>query len=482
MRNWTVLIYMAADNDLGVDGFASRNLHQLEKIGSTNQVAMLVQVARFGGGANGSTLRGLINQDPNWKAGDAAYITELEDIGETDTGLPETLTDFIRWGVTSHPADRYALIIWGHGTGWRAPDIEGAVGKIAGEKIELAARGANFGNLYQTHTRGILFRDTLEATIESFLRFRLLPNLGNKLLAHFDETDELKLPFEFLSDIEVTDIFARAVAIDTTNLSALDSAGLEKALTDARDAIVAAQPNYRLSLIGFDACLMAGVEVLYQLRDLADFLIGSEEEEPRTGWRYDLVSEIFNQTNTTETDSSSIVDAFMEAQSNYLVRLVTLSSVRCSASVELVESADRLGACLIPVIDSANLRGLQISEKTATRFRGDQDFIDFGHLLKLLEQYINDSDVQQVIAQAQDAYKKTVFASRFAFGRQGDQPTGLSIYFPTMPRIDPAYMVLDVSEKYGKWIAFLKKYHVIADSEYAAKIELLPRSVAEGPP
>jgi hypothetical protein len=37
----------------------------------------------------------------------------------TDMGSPQTLNDFITWGKANYPAQRYALVIWDHGNGWR---------------------------------------------------------------------------------------------------------------------------------------------------------------------------------------------------------------------------------------------------------------------------------------------------------------------------------------------------------------------------
>lgn len=38
-------------------------------------------------------------------------------LAQLDTTVPETLSDFIRWGAENYPADRYILILWDHGGG-----------------------------------------------------------------------------------------------------------------------------------------------------------------------------------------------------------------------------------------------------------------------------------------------------------------------------------------------------------------------------
>src|SRR5690606_28366009 len=36
-----------------------------------------------------------------------------------DMGNPDTLGDFIKWAKQNYPADRYCLILWNHGNGWK---------------------------------------------------------------------------------------------------------------------------------------------------------------------------------------------------------------------------------------------------------------------------------------------------------------------------------------------------------------------------
>ena len=55
------------------------------------------------------------------------------------------------------------------------------------------------------------------------------------------------------------------------------------------DEIQQALAGRHLSLIGFDACLMATIEAAYELKDYADVMVASEETEPGDGWPYDTI-------------------------------------------------------------------------------------------------------------------------------------------------------------------------------------------------
>ncbi|HEY9662458.1 MAG TPA: clostripain-related cysteine peptidase, partial [Allocoleopsis sp.] len=57
------------------------------------------------------TRRGLV------QTGDQPSNLWGESVGELDMGNPQTLKDFADWGMTCYPADRYALVLWGHGDG-----------------------------------------------------------------------------------------------------------------------------------------------------------------------------------------------------------------------------------------------------------------------------------------------------------------------------------------------------------------------------
>ena len=113
---WTVLVYMAADNNL--EDSAMLDMDEMLKIPAVDHLNVVVQVDRTAGFSE----FGLGSLD-NWETTKRLYfkgdkVTELQDLGETNTGDPEVLSDFIAWGVKSYPADRYVAILWNHGNAW----------------------------------------------------------------------------------------------------------------------------------------------------------------------------------------------------------------------------------------------------------------------------------------------------------------------------------------------------------------------------
>jgi hypothetical protein len=102
-REWTALVYMAADNDLAQ--WADSDLVEMEAVGSSDEFSILVQVDKPYIGAK----RLLVGQGTSY---------ELYDLGIVDMCDQEVLIDFLEWGMRNYPADRYFVILWDHGSGW----------------------------------------------------------------------------------------------------------------------------------------------------------------------------------------------------------------------------------------------------------------------------------------------------------------------------------------------------------------------------
>lgn len=168
------------------------------------------------------------------QANDTPGGTPLQDLGEENMGDPNTLQDFVEWTVTNYRANHYILVIWNHGDGWRQ---------------------------YQ--------EDMLKTALEAETRA---------------ETDWA---------------VAKGVASDTTDGDKLYMKEVQDALTSAKQELQDRNNlSLKLDIVGFDACLMGMVETAYALRDVTNYMVGSEELEPGDGWPYD---DILRNLTTTPT-------------------------------------------------------------------------------------------------------------------------------------------------------------------------------------
>lgn len=118
LADWTVLVYMSADNNLELA--ALQDFNEMEAAGNSERVHVLVQIDRAQGESDADgdwheARRYVVHADE-----DTSVITSefTVDMGEVNMGEAGTLNDFITWGVLTYPANHYALILWDHGAGW----------------------------------------------------------------------------------------------------------------------------------------------------------------------------------------------------------------------------------------------------------------------------------------------------------------------------------------------------------------------------
>ena len=109
------------------------------------------------------------------------------------------------------------------------------------------------------------------------------------------------------------------------------------------------QQRLRLDWVGFDACLMGGLESASLWKNYADYLVGSEELEPGRGWDYTFLS-VLNETGDPKEIVSRIVDSYgiyyEKNRSQFFNPDVTLSALDLSKTDEVVSAADGLFAAM----------------------------------------------------------------------------------------------------------------------------------------
>ena len=106
-ESWTVLVYMAADNNLAEMG--RLDINSMESVPQPEGLNLIVQ-ADFPEGAK----RFRIQQDNS----EDISSPVLANLGIIDSANPEVLNSFINWGFNNFPSQRKMLIIWSHGDSW----------------------------------------------------------------------------------------------------------------------------------------------------------------------------------------------------------------------------------------------------------------------------------------------------------------------------------------------------------------------------
>ncbi|MFA6548471.1 MAG: clostripain-related cysteine peptidase, partial [Candidatus Margulisiibacteriota bacterium] len=121
-RLWTVMMFAEGDNDL--EPYIFGNINEMEKTGSTGEVAMVAETDWYSYSGSAESLTSTGEGVARWyilKDQDMAKIKSqlVMSLPEIDTGTAEALKDFVLWAVQNYPATHYMLIVSSHGGGWR---------------------------------------------------------------------------------------------------------------------------------------------------------------------------------------------------------------------------------------------------------------------------------------------------------------------------------------------------------------------------
>ena len=403
---WTFMVYVAGYNNLS--SFAGKDLAEMRKVGSSAGIKIAVFLKRL---EQHAAHRLIVGKD--------GANEERENLGAgVDSGSPQTLLDFIRWAKKKAPAERYALTIWNHGSGWDPLDFDELYSHVRGAGVtprELGVRAAS-------ELGRSLFRPTIETALT-------LPSAG-----------------------------ARAIASDDGTGHSLDTLELGEVLAKAHKVL-----GRPLDLLGMDACLMSCLEVAYQCADDVRAVVSSEELEPGDGWPYDKI--LADLRSNPGMDGASlgrvVVKRYIEA---YKTRTEQWPVTMCAVhSAELEPFADTLDAFTMALrraikdddVDAARL--LRAHSRSA-RFEGD--LIDLKALCENVRSQPFEGAVKSAAKKVLDALKPggTFVVANSNLGPKVEQCGGVTAYLPApTDEISPYYKDLRFAQRHG-WDEFLRSY------------------------
>ncbi len=347
LKEWTVLIYVSARNNLGIE--ALKDVNEMEAAGSTGRVNVVAELGRikcdppFNPFSNvqeptqaqadwTGSRRFLIQKDSDPLSVNSPVLSYEPD---ADMGDWRHLAEFINWGKRTYPAKRYMLIIGGHGSGWR------------GVKAP-AARGIGYDDVSNNH-------------------------------------------------------------IAPAELAAAIKAG------------------GGVNVYASDACLMQTAEVIYELKDSAELVVGSQETTPGSGYNYEV---FLKALDSNPGDALAAAQAVMKGFSEFYgaqKQSVTMSIVRPALAGELAAKLDVFARLV--AASPADMK-LYHEKKWGLRAFEDEDARDLYQLMKL---YYDNSPTPAVKAAAQDVIcllAQKLVVRNDAVGYKSKDANGLSVYFP----------------------------------------------------
>ncbi len=279
---------------------------------------------------------------------------------------------------------------------------------------------------------------------------------------------------------------------DTSNKDNLTPAELRSALQQATNS-----GQWKIDVLHYDACLMALLENVYQVKDYADFLVASQN----LGWavfayeayarfpsaqaqalegpyEFAIVVSRVTASTTPRQLAIQIADAYFNhpAIQSYPR---TISALDLSRAVSVRQAVDGLSTALRnnlsaikTYVQNARSATQKFDSRDYYKITDDDEYLDLYHLAQRLKQYVSNSEVQGAAQGVMEAINAGfVVVEHHQSGMWGgeeelywdlDNAHGVSIYFP--PRSGSSDYNKYISHQLfrftadGQWDDFLVDY------------------------
>jgi hypothetical protein len=213
----------------------------------------------------------------------------------------------------------------------------------------------------------------------------------------------------------------------------------------------------RVDVLGFDACLMSMVEVVYGARELCGFQVASETFVPLTGWPYRPMVQLLETSPPLPPRAwAEKMVRCIETRPRHGTTLATFASSRADALAAsfaaLARELSKLPASRHAELARARAEMLHV---------GNPFFVDVLSMLRSVERCVKEHAVVVAVTKVRRDVERACLA-RDAVGADNRGMSGLSIFFPqTKTPYLESYQALAFAKKTG-WGAFLTKYHARA--------------------
>lgn len=403
-QDWTFMVFMAGDNDLSAAGDA--DLTEMRSVGSSDSVAV---VAEFDSAGDAETRRIRIERGGEGE--------ETLSLGETDSGSPDAVVSFVEWAVDRYPADRYGLVLWNHGSGWEPAEIDRIARSVNAADYTPRELGERAGSR--------LGRAFFRTTVERIMRLETAAE--------------------------------RAICSDDGTGHSLDTLELADVLRAVTSAI-----GRRLDLLGFDACLMANLEVAYEVRPFVRYLVGSEENEPNQGWPYDRI--LRELTANAETPTPELASAIVRHYGQWYADMGHSGPI-----TQVALDLDRLDELTDPLAAWARALADGLPDAAGSVWRAQRASARFwGNTLWDIKQFAEElrrfASTGEIAARAAEvtaalAVGEGLVLAETHRGETVAECGGLSIYLlPPITPISRFYGDLTFAREHA-WHGFLRAYH-----------------------
>jgi hypothetical protein len=416
-KKWCVMVYLAADIDL--ESAAIADLEQMKAAGSSREVDLLAQVNPGGSRA----IRRYHLQRDTYLQED--LVTHINEDGDEsllhNVNAKQDLIDFVEWCANRSKAAHYALILWGHGQGWKSDNPDPCFIPGAGnphKSIQEQLKKAETGNV------------------------------------NFPSDMPLHLPTTLLNG----------------ETGFLTNEDLREALIKAKVAL----GNKNIDILGMDACLMAMAEICCQVDLSVNYLVACEDTVPDESWPYDSILKLLVENSdvmTAEDFARVIVWKFIfdfGRKRKFVTQSICQLGNDNGASLKNFTSAlQRLVQALLSEMKDPETRWATMVARSQVQSFFMKDYVDIFDFCRLLCLNCKNPWVIKACEDVMNALhgapvngsglSERLVIDHGTYGYPLKCSFGVSVFFPCVGEIPACYPKLEFCER-TKWHEFISVF------------------------
>jgi hypothetical protein len=236
--------------------------------------------------------------------------------------------------------------------------------------------------------------------------------------------------------------------------SSLSIPDLERALH--RAGIGTGRQFGKIRLLGFDACLMAMLEIAHHLRDQVEYIVGSEELEPGDGWPYNRVLAHLKGKPAPRALAQAIIKEYVKSYKRSGETGITQSAIETAKTPVVVRALHDLGVALSESL-AKHPQPIIHARVTMLTF-GHGNYVDIVDMTDQLTKFVKDQKVKACAARLKAAARAAIVHSDRG-GKDMARAHGMSVWYPSAHQDfmenRTKYLALHMNDERRDWVEFL---------------------------
>lgn len=219
-------------------------------------------------------------------------------------------------------------------------------------------------------------------------------------------------------NLEIAELGGKGISYD-------DETGNHITTTQLRQAL---EQTGRMNILAMDACLMQMIEVAYEVKNNANYIVASEETEPGDGYTYDTwLGPLVNKPAMSEEELSKVmVDSYGDHYQS-INQGSTQSSIKAASLDSFTALVNDFADALMASNDTANAKNAR-TKAQAFYYSSNKDIY---HFVKLVTDATQFTEVKSKGQALLDFMKKEMIVHNRAVGSKYANAYGIAAYLPS---------------------------------------------------